>query len=252
VSAPTDNRENPAGPTHRDLCKLAAGWLLSSTGRNLHAAVDELSFDGGVADALGISTPNPCAETELRARTFASLAAWRDKQRLKRANAHLKRQGMPPQIPPPEGWAVTTEHPGWTPWLDRYRQEKAKRLSGAGQIVVVECKRTRSDLLADLRAGKLRRYEAAATECYLLATMPALGIDAYMGLTDAERDHAAPGLPGEWGILTVSPRGGVYPIRNAERIREPDEWEIQAWADRMLASYTFRAARAYDRERKGE
>ena len=247
MSAATDHRENPAGPTHRDLCRLAAGWLLSSTGRNLHAAVDELSFDGGVADALGISTPNPCAETELRARTYASLAAWKDKQREKREAAHAKAAGRDPHPYNAEGVAEVR-----TAWIDKYRQEKAKRLSGPGQIVVVECKRTRSDLLADLRAGKLRRYEAAATECYLLASMPALGINAHTSLTDAERDHAAPGLPPEWGILTVSPRGGVYPIRPATRLREPDEWETQAWADRMLASYTFRAARAYERERGGE
>jgi len=241
------------GPTHRDLCRLAAGWLLSSTGHNLYAAVDELSFDGGVADAIGISTPNPCAETELRARAYASLAAWKDKQREKRANAHLKRQGMPPLVPPPEGWAVTTEHPGWKTWIERYRQEKAKRLSGPGRIVIVECKRTRSDLLADLRAGKLRRYEAAATECYLLATTPALAIAAHTALTTAEIEAVtALGLPSEWGILTVSPRGGVYQIREATRLREPEAWETQAWADRMLASQCFKRSREYERIRRGE
>jgi len=42
------------------------------------------------------------------------------------------------------------------------------------KIVAVECKRTNSDLIADLKASKYMKYEYGSTHCYLAATKEAL------------------------------------------------------------------------------
>lgn len=91
--------------------------------------------------------------------------------------------------------------------LDKHRAMAKHRNSllpgGRGKgpkpwIRAVEVKRTRPDLLQDLRAGKLLRYECQATHCYLAATAEALGDDGPEQLT-------ARGLPRTWGVLKLKP-----------------------------------------------
>lgn len=217
----------PSERTHRDLTRIAARWLLDCPG--IYAASYEVAFDGGQADALGVSTPDPRAEVELRCNEYR--------------NAGIRaatRDGFPAEDPE---------------WLPRYRAGALKRHGARPRVVVVECKRTRADLQADLRAGKLRRYEVAATHCWLLATDEALaagraprgsryraGGDPY----DAATLHRlrAEGLPDSWGVLTL-PAGSQVPheLRDARRLRTVEGWEVRAWADRMLASMCYRVVR---------
>ena len=89
------------------------------------------------------------------------------------------------------------------------------------RIHVVEVKRHRSDLLADLRAGKMLQYERSATHCSLLVHPDCL-------LTgDPITELAETCLPSSWGLL-VSDGRGVSSRRNARRLRPADEpatWE---------------------------
>lgn len=82
------------------------------------------------------------------------------------------------------------------------------------RIVVCECKRTRADLLADLRAGKMFKYESSSSHCYLAGTAEALGDDPLNDLT-------ARGLPSHWGVLLLNT--SVTCIRSAKSHRKVQE-----------------------------
>lgn len=130
-------------------------------------------------------------------------------------------------------------------WYDRRRDWRANPASGGGQldvlaltlpdwkakrkvkprIAIVEVKVSRSDLLSDLRAGKLLRYEPQATHVYLAITdetmlVPWAPWDP-QGATSAAwlADLGAKGLPTHWGVLRVpeSHVGAVHSLRQPGR-----------------------------------
>lgn len=100
---------------------------------------------------------------------------------------------------------------------------KPKRKT-APRIAVAEVKVSRSDLLSDLRVGKLLKYEPQATHCYLAIT-DGVFLDrhlegAYRPRTQTQVDHLAElGLPAHWGIIHIPerPSWGVWP----SQLRQP-------------------------------
>lgn len=155
-------------PVHRDLCRAAARWLVSAHGRNLFAGAYEIAFDGGVADALGISCPDPAADVAFRAREYQVLRAVAEakrQRRIARRGTLRDAQRAAPLFAPLTGTEAPVEP----------RHHRAVERHGAPVVAVVECKAQRADLLADLREQKLRRYERAASECWLYAPVPGCG-----------------------------------------------------------------------------
>lgn len=222
-------------PTHRDLCRAAARWLLSG----LSAATYEIAFNGGQADAIGITTPEPAATVDLRGREYATAHIRREERQQARLRKRNPAAGL---------WEIDRTPP---PGLGGYQSRMLDRLAVPPRVVVAECKRTRSDLLADLRVGKLRAYEPAATHCWLVATREAFRVPTDRHVTTADIAEAAAqatadGLPEAWGIaLVATDRSGSVRVahiaRDAARLRDAEPWEVRAWADRMLASMCHRA-----------
>lgn len=181
----------------------------------------EVSIPGGIADAIAVTDPMrlaACPEHRVafEAHSAARSALW---ERL-RAAALAGSSGRwlnGTQLEEVSA-AVDSELP-W-PVAPIYKSR------GAGRVAVFEVKRTRSDLLGDLRRGKMLRYEVAATHCYLAVGPDVLRGDWYGG-TWAEQVTEL-GLPKHWGILSVKAwkgyRDGVMrvnatSVRPARRIR---------------------------------
>lgn len=230
---------------HRALCREAARWLISARGRNLHAATYEIAFDGGVADALGISCPDPAADVTFRAREYQALravAAAKMERRVARKGALRDAQRTAPLFASQVGAEVKVEP----------RHARQVERHGPPVVAVVECKVSRSDLLADVREQKLRRYERAASECWIAAPLmayaapsmraPRLDVErleptGVLALLESLHDD---GLPSTWGVLIARPDGSMRSIRDAFR-REIEPWEVVGWAGRIAASYSHRA-----------
>ncbi len=102
--------------------------------------------------------------------------------------------------------------PGWKPELNRTRP----------RIAIVEVKVTRSDLLSDLRAGKLLKYEPQATHVYLaLANRAMLRPYQYTrpSLEEWADDLRDRGLPDYWGLVYIpTPTGFAH---NPVALRNP-------------------------------
>lgn len=78
------------------------------------------------------------------------------------------------------------------------------------KIAIAEVKRTRADLLADIRSKKMFKYMANTTHCYLAGTAEALLWN--------DGDHSVVetlsnlGLPSTWGVLLLPTKGWKLPI----------------------------------------
>jgi hypothetical protein len=202
-----------SGVTHRDLCRAAARWLLEL--KWCHVAGYEVGGGGGVLDAVGVSSPqDPDAGLAVRAEHERVTEEWRV--------AH-------------ERWVETQK--GRRPLLNKRWGVKPDR-PGKPRIVAVEVKRTRADLLADLRVGKLLRYEGDASECYLAV---------YHQAMPSREELAELGLPGHWGILRITDhvdyRGvmSVSAVRTAKRHRHATVGEVRMWTYRIGRSLAYRA-----------
>jgi hypothetical protein len=88
------------------------------------------------------------------------------------------------------------------------------------RVVVAEIKRSRADLLQDLKKKKMLKYEARATHCYLAVTADCLWTPSELAAgahlsptasTQALEFLASKGLPSYWGVLVPHPR-------------TPDDW----------------------------
>lgn len=152
--------------THRDLCKIAAGWVLKQGWCDV--ACYELKIGTGFADAIGISKP--------RART--------------------------------------------------------------PRTTVIECKRTRSDLLQDLRANKYRKYEQKSTHCYIAATAEAYGSKTHSQILVDLKNRE---VPDYWGLLKFGPRGGVTCIRSAKAHRRTTAVQVRGILRKIAKSLCYRA-----------
>lgn len=193
--------------THRDLCRDAARWLLDQ--RWCHAAGYEIRGGGGVLDAVGVSSPvdEIAGDAEYDERDRVE-AAWRlAHDRWIAAGC----QGEPPAVAP--GTSPV-------PMSDRL---------GRPRIVVVEVKRTRRDLLADLRAGKMLRCQLDGSACYLM-------LDAEIAMPLEEL--AALGLPEFWGVLAFHDAPLV--VRRAKLHREVTVGQVRMWTYRIGRSLSYR------------
>lgn len=83
------------------------------------------------------------------------------------------------------------------------------------RIAVCEVKVSRADLLSDLRARKMLRYESQVSHCYL-----AFGPEVFSNRPQAYAVLNERGLPSDWGIVELS-RSGACQLRAAKRIEPP-------------------------------
>lgn len=152
--------------THRDLCRLAAEWLLKQSWCDV--ACYEMKIGKGFADSIGVSKP--------------------------RARSH--------------------------------------------RVTIIECKRTRSDLLQDLRAKKFLKYEQKSTHCYLAATS-----EAYGEMTNSQIlvDMKNKGVPDYWGLLKFGPRGGIICLRSAKAHRKTTATAVRSIIRKIAKSLCYRA-----------
>lgn len=196
--------------SHRELCRIAAAWLLNQ--RWCHVAGYEVRGGGGVLDAVGVSCP---LDTE------AGDAVRAETERIKRHHREAVAR-----------W-VDGGHKGKRPGLNqRWAIEPDRK--GRTRIVAIEVKRTRSDLLADLRAGKMLRYEHDGSRCYL-----AIAEGALPDLSElAER-----GLPKHWGVLCFHEWGDTTHcsvLRHAKPHRTVSVGEVRMWTYRIGKSLAYR------------
>lgn len=199
-------------PTHRDLCRKAARWLLGQQWCAL--AAYEVRGVTGVVDAVGVSSPD---DPEIQALLMRERQRRYDVYELRmREWCDRGRSGVRPKMPP-DRWA---------------RDGKGTRPT----IAAVEVKRTRSDLLQDLRAGKMLQYQQVGNVCYLAATREALGFER--GSKTVLADLTEKGLPTTWGVVLLDDE--PYSIRNGRRQRVPDPAEVRLWRGRLARSLSYR------------
>lgn len=114
----------------------------------------------------------------------------------------------------------------------------------APKLVIFEVKRTRSDLLADLRAGKMEKYGELASHCYLLVHEACLLGDR----RDGAEELAALGVPDGWGILlsTGERRDKLYPqsLRTARPLQKVSSALVEVFTRSLARSLTWRLANA--------
>lgn len=214
--------------THRDICTLAAEWLLEG-GKHWLAGVELQGGGGshGVMDAVGVTDPHPGTTHIGGYRQYLQgLMAWTEEfkawqKTANRTEAFVKK---PPRYPHGTGG-------------------KARPL----RVSVVECKRTRSDLLSDLRVLKMLKYEGVASHCYLCCHPDAFcKVEGRITLSANKKmileDLSQKGLPKHWGVLVCGDRSGeVYSFRNAKKIQERDEVNVRVMADHIARSWMFRS-----------
>lgn len=150
---------------------------------------------------------------------------------------------------------VALDVPRWW-YLERLRPGRRVRARGRADVIavgqdriaIIEVKRTRADLLSDLRSGKMIDCYGWATHCYLL-----LG----PAVADTSRDELTElGLPRSWGVLrvrherTVDPRfgresDGVRSTRSARRQRDVRDGELEKLGQAIGRSLSWRVLRMH-------
>ncbi len=103
------------------------------------------------------------------------------------------------------------------------------------RITCIEVKDSISDLRADLRAGKMLRYAAVASHCYLAFTHN-VPTDGYMVARSL-------GLPREWGFLRVHYDGGVEVVHKPTALFRVPDVGAQKIVETIAVSLSWRAAR---------
>lgn len=205
--------------SHRDLARLAALWLLQR--RWAYLAGFEVALADGNADAIAVSKPR---DPEVEELVRLELDAW----------GAAGEEGPRPKAP--AGW----RHASLYHW--RPTPESAK-----GVVGLVEVKRTRADLLQDLRRRKMLKYQPQATNLWLAGTEEALrGRDSTV-----LEDLAARGLPPSWGVLLLPTEGDparlspglVWALRGSRRTRVALPGELRLRAYQVGRSLSYRALR---------
>lgn len=107
-------------------------------------------------------------------------------------------------------------------------------LVDANRVGIIEVKRTRSDLLSDLRAKKMLKYTSRTTHLWLLLG-PEIDISVAK-LTEL-------GLPTHWGILRASV-GGVVTSRRTARRHSDEPKRKRDYRRKATRSLTWRALKA--------
>lgn len=109
------------------------------------------------------------------------------------------------------------------------------------KICVAEVKRTRPDLLQDLQAKKMLKYERASTHCYLAATPEALGNQSDK---DVIQDLTRRGLPPHWGLLVIhgSTCRSIRPAQRHRTLHYPSVVSLTRKIARSLMYRSFRSS----------
>ncbi len=104
------------------------------------------------------------------------------------------------------------------------------------RVTICEVKRTRADLLQDLKKKKLLKYEQHGTHCYLAATPEALRYDRLTS-TEVMADLTARGLPSHWGVLCVGDT--VQVLRGVRRHRPTPQSTLDALTKRIARKWMW-------------
>jgi hypothetical protein len=110
------------------------------------------------------------------------------------------------------------------------------------RLIVIEVKRTRSDLLQDLRKKKLCKYESKATHCYLAATAEALQY-SNINKTKILNDLRKKGLPVQWGVILLPTKASNQKPRvlsNPRKMRPAHSRTLKALIRKIARSYMYR------------
>lgn len=205
---------------HRRVCEVVARWCLGQSWCGLAAVECGVPF--GFADVLACSDPQRvpvCPEHAIRSAREQKEQRARQLQ-LFRSGDHraAARSGLRWRVPP---------------------VLPARKYEPAPRVVIVECKRTRADLLGDLRARKLLKYQDTATHLYLAATPTALG---GRDRSSALMDLQSRGLPAAWGVLEV--RGqDVVSLRPSRAVRPATAGDVWVTALTIGRSLSHRSVR---------
>ena len=111
------------------------------------------------------------------------------------------------------------------------------------RVVVCEVKRTRADLLADLRKKKMLKYEKGTSHTYLAATAEALFYNKWTK-KEVLADLKKKGLPPTWGVLLLPENNdpaGIVCLRGAKKTWTPPKHRIAALNRKVARSYCYRA-----------
>ena len=203
-------------PTHRDLCRATAAYMLSLDWCTL--ALWEVSFGTGVADVVAMSSP------DMEAGHVAAMARWNEQREAWEADAQARADARARIAAAGFKGAVPT-----TFALTRPRCPSPR-------LAVCEVKRTRSDLLRDFGSGKALKYRERASHVYLAATPEAFGVRADVELVGNRELHAdleARGVPREYGLILLRPAKALHP--------EPPSREVRVrWCERLARSLLYR------------
>lgn len=103
------------------------------------------------------------------------------------------------------------------------------------KLAIAEVKRTRADLLQDLRNKKYLKYEKNSTHVYLACTKEAF---KYTG-DDLFQDLENRGVPKKWGLLLITPCDIVV-LRKASAHRTMSRDVFQAAIRKIARSLSFK------------
>lgn len=221
--------------SHRLVCDLAAAWCLRQGWGKLAAV--EVGVGVGIADVLACTEPQEipvCDQHEKISRDESEQRRklWNSLVPSVRDEIRGTRKSLPKEL----SRQVSTLHRRSVP---RVHTRKAKP-----RVTIIECKRTRSDLLADLRAGKMLKYAEVATHVYL-----ALSEEVIDGRRSGEvlAELESLGLPRFWGVLKVktnlSPWVATSSVRAARAVRDATAADVWGAALTIGRSLSHRALR---------
>lgn len=104
------------------------------------------------------------------------------------------------------------------------------------KITIIESKRTRADLLQDLRKGKMLKYTKHGSHCYLAATAQALN---HTTVEQTLLDLTNKGLPTSWGVLLIS-NDQVVCLRAARKTGDVHPLSHQRLIASIARSYMYK------------
>lgn len=106
------------------------------------------------------------------------------------------------------------------------------------RLCAIEVKRTRSDLLKDLRTRKILKYQKRATHCYLAATPEALLLHK-LTAKETIKDLQSRGLPKHWGVLCFI-NNEVKVLKAPQRNKTIRNITVQKLTRKIARSYMYR------------
>lgn len=206
--------------THRDLCRVAASWMLG------------LGWCDLACWELGQVTPTAERDAATKRREahherLESVPYGEEHARLHNAFYAAEPKAS---VYDAVGLTIQALHAGRL----GYREARVKRESAAAarrgiapakvpnvtlpRLQIIEVKRTRADLLGDLRAGKMLKYERLASHCVLAGSADAFGVKPHEAATPRILDDlASRGLPKHWGVARFY-GSSLMMIRNPRRL----------------------------------